>query len=310
MKSFAEILGQDEALRTLRAGLRDQRLASGYLFFGPDGVGKRTTALAFGRAILCRSRTPGEDACGTCPACNRLRGEGHRGFITVVVETGSEIKLEQIQELGRLLALTPVEGREQVAIFPEAERIGTLQANGLLKILEEPPAGASIILVTERPDALPDTIRSRCQAVRFRPLSAESILRILPDDEDGRRLAPLAAGSLGRIERLRAIDILTVLDEVDKVARESPLLAADICIQAVKGGPSGKLKDVRKRAIDLLSVFLERERQILSGGGDPERADICYRRLVKGLDNLSRNVDPDTVLRATLVEIGPEWKNL
>jgi DNA polymerase-3 subunit delta' len=307
MKSFREILGQDDALRQLRVALREGRLAHGYLFFGPDGVGKRTTALAFARSILCRSRTEDGDACGRCPACARLRSGGHRGFHLVEPESTHDVRIEQIHELGRLLALTPVEGREQVAVFPDADRIGDLQANALLKVLEEPPPGAVLLFVTRRIDLLPETVRSRCQGIRFRPLSPEAILQILPEGEDVARLAPLSGGSLGKVERLREMGVLELLAEVDALAREDPVLAAEACIRAMRGGPGEILAARRERTAAFLSVLLERERQLVGRGGDARRADFCYRRLVAGLDNLRWNVDPDTVLRATLVEIGPRW---
>ena len=307
MKPFAEILGQDDALRQLRRALEEERLANGYLFFGPDGVGKRTTALAFARSILCRSRSPDGDACGECPACARLRSDGHRGFHLVEPEGVRDIRIDQIHELGRLLALTPVEGREQVAVFPDADRIGVLQANALLKILEEPPAGAVLVFVTRRVDLLPETVRSRCQGIRFRPLDPETIREILGGDEDVARLAPLAGGSLGKIERLREMGVLELLAEVEAVAREDPVLAAEACIRSIRGGPREDLAVRRDRTSALLSVLLERERQLVGAGGDTRRADFCYRRLVTALDNLRLNVDPDTVLRATLVEIGPKW---
>lgn len=307
MKSFEEIRGQEEALRLLRKALGEQRLANGYLFFGPDGVGKRTTALAFARSVLCRDRTSGEDACGRCPACVRLRSDGHRGFHLIEASGGREVRIEQIHELGRLLSLTPVEGREQVAVFADADRIGTLQANALLKILEEPPPGASLVFVTRRVDLLPETVRSRCQGIRFRPLSPETIKEILPEHDDVAMLAPLAGGSLGRIERLREMGILELLAEVGAVVRDEPLKAADACIRAMRGGPRDDLAARRERTAAFFSVLLERERQFLAEGGNTRRADFCYRRLVTGLDNLRLNVDPDTVLRATLVEIGPEW---
>lgn len=307
MKSFEDIRGQDEALRQLRGALHEERLASGYLFFGPDGVGKRTTALAFARSVLCRNRSEDGDACGVCPACARLRSGGHRGFHLVEPEETRDIRIDQIHELGRLLSLTPVEGREQVAVFPDADRIGILQANALLKILEEPPAGAMLVFVTRRIDLLPETVRSRCQSIRFRPLSPETIREILPDDADIARLAPLAGGSLGKIVRLREMGILELLDDVERLVGGDPLKAAEACIRAIRGGPREDLATRRERAIALLSVLLERERQLVGAGGDARRADFCYRRLVTGLDNLRLNVDPDTVLRATLVEIGPLW---
>jgi len=307
MKSFEEIRGQDDALRQLRLALREERLGSGYLFFGADGIGKRTTALAFARSVLCRERTAGEDACGVCPACVRIRSGGHRGFHLIEPEGARDIRIDQIHELGRLLSLTPVEGREQVAVFPDADRIGVLQANALLKILEEPPAGAMLLFVTRRVDLLPETVRSRCQSIRFRPLSPDTIREILPDDEDVAKLAPLAGGSLGKIERLREMGILELLDEVQALVEKDPLLAAEACIRAIRGGPREDLATRRERTVAFLSVLLERERQLVGAGGDPGRADFCYRRLVTGLDNLRLNVDPDTVLRATLVEIGPQW---
>jgi len=311
--SFEGIRGQEAAVRLLRAALWHERVGSGYLFFGPEGVGKAETASAFARAILCPERERSADACGTCAACVRSGAGSHPGLLTVEIQPGrTRIRISQIQDLGRRLSLRPIEGERTVAVVPGVEKTNIEGLNALLKTLEEPPPGTTIVLLTANPEFLPDTIRSRCQGVRFRPLSRALVVERLVasgiGDEPAERLATLSAGSVPRALRLAKMGFPDRLGDLlgrltDPVA--DPVEASRDWKEMLTGGTR---EDVRGRVRDLLSLMLELAREGLTAGTErPRDAGFCFDALVRGLDNLRLNVTADAALTATLVEILPRW---
>lgn len=145
------------------------RVASSYLFAGEQGIGKRFTALNFAKALNCLD--PADlDGCDKCPSCVKIDSGTHPDFLLVEPD-GDQIKVEQVRRLEEALSLTAYEGKVKVAVVDDAEAMNANAANAFLKTLEEPPPGSLIILVSSSPDRLPDTIRSRCSRINFRPLS-------------------------------------------------------------------------------------------------------------------------------------------
>ena len=200
--SFDDVLGHERAKELMRATLARGRLGHAYLFCGPDGVGKTLFALELAKTLLCRS--DGERPCDKCPDCRMADHGGHPDLFLIEAEKNRRfIRIEQARELRRTLRLMPVQSKVRVAIMREAERMSQEAADALLKTLEEPAPFAHLILTTSRPHALPSTVRSRCQEVRFGPLSADQVRQILsalPEfQEDETRLAArFAHGSPGR----------------------------------------------------------------------------------------------------------------
>lgn len=213
MSVFDPIVGHARALTALRRALAESRLHPSLLFHGPDGVGKRLSAFALAAALNC-ARAEAE-GCGDCSSCRRtLKGYGeerlqspdqnrapaHHADVFYYPPRRRQIQIEQILDLRREAGFRPFEGRRRIFIIDPAERMNREAANALLKTLEEPPAGCVLILITAQPEALPATIRSRCQATRFTPLAREDLAALLsrqgrPEPE---RLAALADGSVGR----------------------------------------------------------------------------------------------------------------
>ncbi len=160
-----------EAWNPLAARLAGGRLPHALLVSGAAGLGKRSLVDAFARALLCTTRSAGEQACGQCRACRLLAAGSHPDRITVGLEARddgklrSEIVVEQIRALSQRLALSSQFGGRQVAVIDPADAMNTSTANALLKTLEEPTASTLILLVADRPSRLPATIRSRCQRI-------------------------------------------------------------------------------------------------------------------------------------------------
>ena len=170
--AFEAIEGQPRAVALLRRALEDGRVAHAYAFVGPAGSGRTTTALAFAQALLCETSA----GCGRCRACALAAASRHPD-LHVIVPTPPEtnpkgaraIRIGAIRELGRQAALRPVMGRYKLFVLDDADRMTGESPEAFLKTLEEPPAQTVLILVLARTRAVPATVLSRCQLVRFAP---------------------------------------------------------------------------------------------------------------------------------------------
>lgn len=168
------IRDQPQAVELLRRALAADRVAHAYAFVGPAGSGRMTTALAFAQALLCP-----RGGCGQCPACTAVSARQHPD-LHVVTPTPPEsnpkgaraIRIGAIRELERQAALKPAQAARKVFILDDADRMTGEAPQAFLKTLEEPPARTVIVLVVPRVRALPATVLSRCQIVRFKPRAA------------------------------------------------------------------------------------------------------------------------------------------
>ena len=204
--SFDQIWGQEKALAILRNALRNGRLAHAYLFIGPEGVGKRLTAFTLIKAMNCQSPPGVGDSCEKCPSCIKVNTSNHADVILLEPE-GEIIKIDQIRGMQKRLRFRPMEGGRRACIIDSADRLNDAAANALLKTLEEPPQETHLFLITSRPHQLLPTILSRCQWVKFSPLSTHDIAQILQkchglDGEKAQFYASLAGGSAGQAEAL------------------------------------------------------------------------------------------------------------
>jgi DNA polymerase-3 subunit delta' len=203
LKSDAKLL--ESFRRTLAAG----RMAHAYIFYGPLGVGKRELALDLARMLLCPDR-----GCARCPVCRRVTTGNHADFRFVARdEADTELKIEKIRELQAEVHLHPMEGMNKVFIINECHLMSEEAANCLLKTLEEPPEKSYLFLLTELPEALPATIRSRCQEARVPPKSTDEVASALTSayslqEADARYLARLSEGCLGQARNLHEKDAM------------------------------------------------------------------------------------------------------
>lgn len=159
----------------LIARLRAGRLPHALLLTGPQGMGKRHFAESFAHAMLCDAPREDGSACGTCRACLLLAAGSHPDYLRLEPEEeGKGIGIDAVREAAKFQALKSQYGRQRVIQLQPADRLNTSSANALLKTLEEPAGNTVLLLTTDRPMALLPTIRSRCQQIIFRPLSAIS----------------------------------------------------------------------------------------------------------------------------------------
>ena len=223
--SFDQILGQENAAAILRNALLNGRLAHAYLFLGPEGVGKRLTALTLAKAMNCKSPSEMADSCERCPSCVKVNSANHADVIILESE-GEVIKIDQVRDMQRRLHYRPLEGGRRACLIDSADRLNDAASNALLKTLEEPPDETHLILITSRPHKLLPTILSRCQWVKFKPLSRAHIVQILMkvhslEEDRANFCASLAGGSAGealalsnRVDFQKRIDWLRAFADI------------------------------------------------------------------------------------------------
>jgi DNA polymerase-3 subunit delta' len=214
---FRDITGHERPIDLLKSALRQERLAHAYLFHGEAGIGKTLTATRLAQALNCEqpSATDDQDSCGLCRSCLQIAARTHPDYVVIEPDRESatpQIKIEQVRDIDQHFIYKPLVGERKICVIDDADRLTIGAANALLKTLEEPPGYGLFILVSGRPHALPVTIRSRCQLLRFTPpaqtqVEAALILKREIPPADARFLAVYTAGRIG--EAL-TIDLPTV----------------------------------------------------------------------------------------------------
>lgn len=205
MPGFDLIIDQHRPVKILTSLLQNGTIPHALLFTGPEGVGKKTAAMFFAMACNCTLRNSGQFVesgtddhknesnagcrnssdvpCGICNACRRIESGIHPDIIRLK-PSGPIIKIAQIRELGHSLTMKPFEAGMRVIIIEDAQTMNPSAGNALLKMLEEPPARTILILVaTQKTDLLP-TIVSRCQHIRFNPISRKNLEALLVANHD------------------------------------------------------------------------------------------------------------------------------
>jgi DNA polymerase III subunit gamma/tau len=198
-QTFAELVGQDHVARTLRNAVETDAVAHAYVFAGPRGTGKTSTARILAKALDCVGvddapfERPTATPCGVCRHCVAIAG----GVSLDVIEmdAASNRSIDDVRDLRDKIAFAPVDGRFKVYIIDEVHMLTREAFNALLKTLEEPPANVVFVLATTEPHKIPETIISRCQRFDFRRPQVRDIARLLativerenarPDDERG-----------------------------------------------------------------------------------------------------------------------------
>lgn len=215
---FDQLVGNNRIKKLLMRTLESGRLPGALLFTGEEGVGKKLFALELARALNCPN-AKGNQGCGGCGPCKRIakfnypsgsEAEEFKGIIWsdhpdvgMVVAPKRLLVVDQMRHIEREANFRPFEGKARVFLIEDADKLNDSSANALLKVLEEPPHTSHIVLLTSRPAMLLPTILSRCQMIRFAPVTSKEIENYLIQNKlaspaEARVRACVARGSMGR----------------------------------------------------------------------------------------------------------------
>src|SRR5271157_2129025 len=178
--SFKDVYGHEKQIRVLQTAMQRDRIPHAYLFYGAEGIGKRTVAEVFAKVLNCATGRDSLDACDVCPSCIKIDHGNHPDVITIKAQ-GQSIKIQEVRELQEQMKFSPFEGGKRIFIIIDADKMNIASANAILKTLEEPSAANILVLLTSRPHQLPATVLSRCQHLRFSPLRRETVASFLEE---------------------------------------------------------------------------------------------------------------------------------
>ncbi|WP_425146565.1 DNA polymerase III subunit gamma/tau [Deinococcus sp.] len=192
-----QVVGQEHVKDVLKAALEQGRIGHAYLFSGPRGVGKTTTARLIAMTANCT--TPGVKPCGECESCLSVRAGSHPDVLEI--DAASNNSVDDVRELREKVSLSAMRGGKKIYILDEAHMMSRAAFNALLKTLEEPPSHVIFILATTEPEKIIPTILSRCQHYRFRRLTAQEVAGKLAGiaQQEGMRAEPEALQLIGRL---------------------------------------------------------------------------------------------------------------
>jgi len=328
---LGNFIGNARRVNWLERAIATGQVSHAYLFTGPAQIGKRTLTLAFAQAIQCaeRAETVGR-ACGVCLACRKVEHNNHPDVLRLELpKDKAHYSIEQIRELIEDVALKPTEGRKRIFILPDADLLTLPALQSSLKVLEEPPPNAMIMLTCVSADLLLPTIISRCQQVPLQPVAPPELAAALTErgDTDAVHALDLATLSGGRpgwaidaLEQPEALEerrqLLRDLATLTQVGRAERITAA---------GTYATNKETAQRVIELWLPWWRDVALTAYGAGDlirhgddragittqaqrwgPPAAATFVRALGTALEQLDQNVNPRMVFEVLLLALpGP-----
>ncbi|HET6974524.1 MAG TPA: DNA polymerase III subunit delta' [Pyrinomonadaceae bacterium] len=306
---FDELTGNARVKGILKRMLVADRLPGAMLFTGEEGIGKKLFALEIARALNCR--TPKDhEACGVCSSCVRIRKLNYPtrddadewtqiiwtdyADVGLVVAPRRVLRVEQMRQIEKEANFRPFEGKARVFLIDEADKLNDASANALLKVLEEPPKTSHLILITARPAMLLPTILSRCQMIRFSPLTPDEITSHLVkndiDTKTARLRARAAGGSMGRA---LSGDLVTFTSQRKAMLKVlNALVLSDDRAQLLRSAEQlneAQYKDEFEERLDVLETLI-RDAWMLSLGVDTSR--IVNEDLSAELKEIAQKLDP------------------
>ena len=297
------LLGHDAAEQTLLDALRSGRMHHAWLIAGPEGIGKATLAFRFARRLLAGMAAGDSLALDPAhPVFRRIAAGGHADLMTIeraydakTQRYKRDIAVDDVRKINGFMSLTAAEGGWRAAIVDGAEDLNAASANALLKVLEEPPKRAVLLLVCSAPGRLLPTIRSRCRRLRLSPLDdtamAGLLTRYLPDQpaDDRDRLMTLAEGSPGRALTMAADDGIAVAMLVDKLLAELPnipLSRGHDIADALGRNDTG----FRLFMDQLAAGIAQAVRESVRGRADPEQQRLVAQRPLEAWGELWQGI--------------------
>lgn len=273
-KSFDEIIGQDEISKTLSNAIRSQKIPHSYLFYGPRGCGKTSTARILAKALNCHNRVD-VNPCNECISCREISNSS--SIDVMEIDAASHTQVQNVRDvIIDSVNLSPARDRYKIYILDEVHMLSNSAFNALLKTIEEPPSHVIFILATTEINKVPITIISRCQSFRFKPLSRSLIVERLKhicknenihfDEEALNLIADNANGALrdaiGLLEKISAFSNLMVTTDITRQILGYPKeeiiksLALAIINRDIRSVHS-LFEEIRKEGYDVFSVLRE-----------------------------------------------------
>ena len=305
--AFEALLGNEQLKKNLAASLSRGHISHFYLISGPEGSGKKTLAKLLAAAILCRN---GEKPCLRCSVCRRVMETGHPDFITVEDPEHKTVAVKIVRQFREDVFIRPNESDHKIYLFPQ--ELGLEGQNALLKILEEPPGYGVFILLTDNPDKLLPTVRSRCTELKLLPLDGRLLRQRLQQDfpnapgedidaavqrsggylgqarallKEGSTVPPQTEGFVRAISQRDALTLTQTLVPMEKWKRDALAEILASWLTLCEGALSSRLSGGPVPALS---------RTLAAGRSSGDLMDII-RCLKKALDYTQSNVSPAAV---------------
>ena len=242
-----EVLGQEHVIRGLMGAVREGRLAHAFLFTGPRGTGKTSTARILAKMVNCE-QGPTAEPCGSCSQCVAIREGQH--LDVVEIDAASHGGVDDARDLREKAPTAPVQGREKVYIIDEAQRLSREAFDALLKVFEEPPVGVRFVLATTEPHKMPATIVGRCQRFDFRRVGGAELTQHLlaVAEKEGFAADETAVATIVRQSEGSVRDALSLLEQAGVLGAGK---VTDETVQHLLGAPAS---DVQHALADAVSV--------------------------------------------------------
>ena len=267
-----QVVGQEHVKDVLKAALEQGRVGHAYLFSGPRGVGKTTTARLIAMTANCV--TPGIKPCGECESCLSVRAGSHPDVLEI--DAASNNSVDDVRELREKVGLSAMRGGKKIYILDEAHMMSRAAFNALLKTLEEPPSHVIFILATTEPEKIIPTILSRCQHYRFRRLTPQEVAGKLAGiaQNEGVRAEPEALQLIGRLADGAMRDGESLLERM--LAAGQDVTRAGV--EAALGLPPGE------QMRNMAGALVQNDAAgLLDGAATLYRAGYAARTVVEGL---------------------------